>query len=235
MATYTGFLADNGLAELATEGEVDFAAMTPQRAVHVTLRDQRGGALALPESHGGSEDDPVYVRNEDGDNFKVKVENAIRPDLSLFKGGRLPVDTGLVIPPPIAPAPTPLQKPLRELDRETDSVDVTGSTVSLDGPVIAQPEYSVGGRPYGVIVSTTAVRIATANGSRKSIVITNKGSGTLYIGFDSSVTTTGASMGTSVPTMSAYSDSGFGIFKGELWGIYSASSATETVAVSDRY
>jgi hypothetical protein len=234
MATYTGFLTDNGLAELATEGEVDFAAMTPQRAVHVTLRDQRGGALELPEPTG-TEENPCIVEQEDGDRFHVKVDNAIRPDLSMFPKGRLPVDTGLVIPPPVAaPLPTPA-KPQRSLDRESDSVDVSGSAVTLDGPVRIMQPVSVSGTPYGVIVSTSAVRIAVANGSRKELLIVFNGSGTLYIGTSSSVTTSGQTMGIPVQAKGSYADSIPGVYIGELWAICSTSASAENVSVTDRF
>jgi hypothetical protein len=65
-------------------------------------------------------------------------------------------------------------------------------------------------------------------------VITNNGTGTLYVGHTSGVTASGAAMGLIVPPGSCYSDSGFGLYTGDLYGIYDVVSAIHNVSVSER-
>lgn len=50
MATYSGFLSADGLPELVEDGTTDSAAMTMRRAVHVTLRDDGGSPVAIPDA-----------------------------------------------------------------------------------------------------------------------------------------------------------------------------------------
>lgn len=86
----------------------------------------------------------------------------------------------------------------------------------------------------GVTVSTSAVLIKASNASRKAIVITNNGTGNLYIGGANTVTTSGATMGLIVAPFGTYQDSGFGLYTGDLYGIYSAVSASQNISVSER-
>jgi hypothetical protein len=141
VGTYTGALTSSGLPELAEEGEIDFPAMTPRRALHVTLRDSGGGAVDLGDPPG-SEDRPAIVESPDGENFHVTVDNKQRLDLSRFPNGRLPVDTGLVLPAPLAP-PAPVVIPKqRGLEFERDTVDVSGSAVDIASIPAIQPDLS---------------------------------------------------------------------------------------------
>ena len=88
--------------------------------------------------------------------------------------------------------------------------------------------------PSALIVSTTAVRLVRSNPARGSLIITNNGSGSLYIRRTSDVTSSGAGMGVLLYPGGAYTDSGDGVYTGELWGIYSSSSTVQNVAVCDR-
>lgn len=95
MATYTGNLTASGLPELATDGEIDFPAMTVRRSQHVTLFDAAGREIELPTPTGSDIERPAYVTQPDGDLMHVKVDDgSIRPDLSRFPNSRLPVDLG---------------------------------------------------------------------------------------------------------------------------------------------
>jgi len=112
-------------------------------------------------------------------------------------------------------------------------VGISG-TVAINGTVSAQPITSSSVTGGGLTCSVAAVTLAAANANRKSIIITNNGSGSLYIGETSTVASSGANMGLLVPTNGMYSDSGFGVFTGQLFGIYSVTSTSENIAVRDR-
>ncbi len=87
----------------------------------------------------------------------------------------------------------------------------------------------------GITVSTSAVIIIAANTNRRGIIITNNSNGTLFLGKDATVTTSGATMGTILTRNGgAYNDAGDGLYTGAIWGIYSESAATQNVAVSER-
>jgi len=93
---------------------------------------------------------------------------------------------------------------------------------------------TIAGTPAGKTVSTTALSLAAANTSRKSIIITNNSTGRLYIGHTSGVTTSGATMGLLVMPYGSYSDTGVGVYTGDLYGIYSVTAASQNVSVSER-
>lgn len=95
-------------------------------------------------------------------------------------------------------------------------------------------QTTIEGTPSGVVVSTSAVLIKASNQNRKSIVITNNGSRTLYLGHTSAVTTSGATMGLAVRAGGSYQDSGDGLYTGDIYGIYGAASASQNVSVSER-
>ena len=82
-------------------------------------------------------------------------------------------------------------------------------------------------------VSTTAVKLAGENAGRKSLVIANNGGGTLYVGYTSAVTSSGAAMGRAVTSFGSYSDTGDGVWVGQVWGIYSTSASSQNVAVQE--
>lgn len=104
---------------------------------------------------------------------------------------------------------------------------------SASQPVSAGQTTSAG-TPAGFTVSTSATILAAANSNRKAIVITNNGAGKLYLGHTNGVTASGAAMGLQVPAGGSYSDSGFGLYIGDLYGIYDAVAASQNVSVSER-
>ena len=111
--------------------------------------------------------------------------------------------------------------------------DELGNATRVDGTVTTQPTVTIARKRTTLIVSTTAVLLAPSDPNRKSLVITNNSTGSLYIG-GPEVASSGSTMGILVPTTGGYSDSGDGIFTGELWGIYSASASSHNVVVDDR-
>lgn len=96
------------------------------------------------------------------------------------------------------------------------------------------PRSSTAGTPSGVTVSTSAVSIKSSNTARRAIVITNNGVGNLYLGHTSGVTSSGSNMGLLIPPGGAYTDSGDGIYTGDIYGIYSQTSSSQNVSVSER-
>lgn len=188
----------------------------------------------------GTYDNPVIIEQIDGDKHHVKVDNAVAPDLSRFPGGRMPVDTGLVIPPAAAPVAVPLPAPkpdpvgTEERPAVIEQLDGDRLHAKIDGGRIDTNAIpSLNTREAGVIVSTTAVQLAGINYSRLSILITNSGSGSLYVGKTSLVTASGSTVGRKVVADGAYFDSGPGRWLGPLWGIYSASAVAENVSVDE--
>jgi hypothetical protein len=141
VATYWGVDFWDGVPDPLVQGDVEMAAGTLHRAMHVNLRDAFGREVSLSDrvpAPGSSEDDPAHVTGE----VEVSGRVTSRPDLSRFPDGRLPVNTGLVIPAPIPPLPFPeIPKP-RSLDFERDKVDVSGSEVEVSGRVTVRPDLS---------------------------------------------------------------------------------------------
>lgn len=84
------------------------------------------------------------------------------------------------------------------------------------------------------IVTTTAIKIASANTARKSIIISNHGTGDLYFKASNAVASSGINSGVIVPSKGVYTDSGYGLYLGEIWGIYSVASSTYNVVTLDR-
>ena len=132
---------------------------------------------------------------------------------------------------------------MRALDVEAPGVLSVLQNIAEQLPLVFQDDTFRAKFPGGiaisapqraVIVSTTAVQLASSNVARKALVVTNNGSGTLYLGIDSSVTSSGVASGLAVTAGGSYSDSGFGMYIGPLWGIYSASASAQNVVVSDR-
>lgn len=83
------------------------------------------------------------------------------------------------------------------------------------------------------IVTTSVIKIHNANAARKSIIISNNGTGDLYVRGDKSVASSGISSGIIIPSKGSFTDSGFGVYLGERWGIYSAVSSTVNVVVAE--
>jgi hypothetical protein len=111
-----------------------------------------------------------------------------------------------------------------------------GADVNVLGTVTTTttPATSTAGTPAGFTVSTSAVLLAALNTSRKSIIVTNNSTGKLYLGHTSGVTTSGANMGLVVPAGGSYTDSGFGLYTGTLYGIYDTAAGSQNVSVSER-
>lgn len=77
---------------------------------------------------------------------------------------------------------------------------------------------------YGAVtVSTTATLIRAANSARNSLKITNVSTETVYIGFDSSVTT---STGFPILTQDVYDFAGNDLYTGAVYGIVGASTSS---------
>ena len=113
------------------------------------------------------------------------------------------------------------------------NVDVTNSFVGILGKVDVCPTSAILGKPRSVTVSTSAVRLADSNMSRRALAITNNGSGTLYVGTDQNVASSGATMGLAISATGSLNDSGFGTYLGEWWGIYSAVASVQNVCIFD--
>ena len=86
----------------------------------------------------------------------------------------------------------------------------------------------------GVTATLSPVLLAAANSSRKSILATNNGAGKLYIGHSDSVTSSGVNMGLLLVPGGSYDDSGPGLYKGNLYGVYDATATTQNISVSER-
>lgn len=110
----------------------------------------------------------------------------------------------------------------------------TPGTTNKVAANITDVPVSTAGTPAGVTVSTSAVSLKASNASRKAIVITNNGVGILYIGHTSGVTASGSTMGMMVVPGGSYQDSGFGLYTGDLYGIYDQTASSQNVSVSER-
>jgi len=105
--------------------------------------------------------------------------------------------------------------------------------VAVDGTVMTVPKLATYAAEAALIVSTAAVCLARANAGRLSLLISNTGTGSLFIGNTSAVTASGAGLGRKVPTGQSFSDSGFGVWPGERWGIYDAVASAQNCSVSE--
>lgn len=117
------------------------------------------------------------------------------------------------------------------------TASIASGTITLASGSIAAITATAG-TPAGVTVSTatgaSTVVLKAVNAARKAIIITNAGVGDLYVGHTTAVTTGGATMGLIVSPRGAYMDSGFGLYTGDLYGVYSIVSTTQNVSVSER-
>ena len=77
---------------------------------------------------------------------------------------------------------------------------------------------------YGAIVVTTSPTIIVgSNNGRKGTIISNNSSQSIYIGFDSNVTTL---TGTPVPSGGTFNDSGeMDAYRGAVYGVVSSGTA----------
>lgn len=76
---------------------------------------------------------------------------------------------------------------------------------------------------YGTItITNTATRVLTANAGRYSLILLNNGSGTCWVGEDSSVTAgTGANAGTLLVEQATLTEDSGGhpMYQGDIWAI----------------
>lgn len=94
---------------------------------------------------------------------------------------------------------------IRDLAFATDSVDVSGSSVSIAGVVATSQGAYTGWKAQGVTVgNTAAVIVASAYAGRDEVVIQNVSSNDIYIGPDNTVTTSGATRGLKIPKGTSY-------------------------------
>lgn len=118
-------------------------------------------------------------------------------------------------------------------------------TLSPDGQIVQKVlglggsfgigyQASTNGAPLGVQVNMTPTVLALANSARIEIIFTNNSTGYLYVGTSSSVGITGSLMGTVVPPYGSFIDCGQGLWKGDYYGIYSASLGVENISVWER-
>lgn len=84
---------------------------------------------------------------------------------------------------------------------------------------------------YGAVtVTNAATLILAADSGRQYVEIVNAGSGTLYLGFDASVTTSGATMGIPVYPRGCWVQDGTAISGTAIYGIYSQAAASQNVS-----
>lgn len=109
----------------------------------------------------------------------------------------------------------------------THQTDGTQKSISI-------PQHSTTGTPAGVIVSTSAVLVKAANPARKSIAITNSGSTNIYIGSTNAVTASGPALGALLAPKGTYTDSGVGVYDGDIYAIGDAISLVQNLSVWER-
>lgn len=122
----------------------------------------------------------------------------------------------------------------RMLSRETDSVEV-GGMVEIDGKVETVSPPVCGMSRRALIVSTTAVRLFSTNIGAQARVLTNNSTGSLTMSPTSDLAASGGAIGLIVPASGSFSDSGPGMWRGEWWGLYSASASAENIVAVETY
>jgi hypothetical protein len=73
-----------------------------------------------------------------------------------------------------------------------------------------------------VTVGNTATQILSANGARRTLIVYNNGTNTVYMGPDTNVTT---SNGIPLPQQSSFSQNGEKMWKGAWYGITSTGTS----------
>jgi len=81
-------------------------------------------------------------------------------------------------------------------------------------------------------VTTSAQLIRPSDTGILSWAVVNNGTGNLFIGYTSSVATSGANMGIKIAPGGAIAMAAIGTYTGEIYGIYSAAAATQNVVVT---
>jgi len=81
-------------------------------------------------------------------------------------------------------------------------------------------------------ISETAQLVSAASATRRAVLITNTGSGDLFIGQTSTVSTSGANIGTKVLPGGVYAISGKAAYKGNLYAIYTVAVTSVNVQVA---
>lgn len=176
------------------------------------------GTISLPTGAATAANQTTIIGHVDGIEGLLTTIDADTSALAgTVSGSELQVD--VITMPTVTVTATNLD--IRDLVSASDSVTVV-------------PQTTTAGAPASVTVSTSAVSLAASNANRRSIIITNNSTGNLFIGHSNAVTSSGAAMGLIIPPYGAYSDSGHGIYTGDLYGIYSAAAASHNVSVSER-
>lgn len=111
--------------------------------------------------------------------------------------------------------------------------NISGGGIATDVTIVGA-ERSDTGTPVGITVSTSAVLILAANVNAKNRGITNNGSTNIFLGSDSLVTISGATMGLKLIPDGSYTDSGLDAYVGDIYGIGDAVSASENVSAWER-
>lgn len=110
------------------------------------------------------------------------------------------------------------------------ATEATQLLVKADLDVIVSDKARANaGAPVGVAVGVVAVLVIAANASRKSIVISNTGITNVYIGISNTVTILGAVQGVKLIPNGTYSDSGDGMYTGDIYAIGDALAGSVSV------
>lgn len=231
-----GAILDDVAPDSVDEGDGGALRMSARRELYTQIRDGMGGERGARVDADGRlavsemrelmfEADKVDVS---GSVVEVEGRVAIRGPIEI---SNFPKPDPVVV---IATSPAPIAPSADRLSFDSDQVDVSGSEVEVSGQVVVMPEQSLANSQTSFTVSTTAIRLAMVNSSRKSLLISNASTSILYIGNSSTVASSGNGLGLAVSPGGSYSDSGFGVNVGEVWGVYGAASSSPNVVVSDR-
>jgi len=97
------------------------------------------------------------------------------------------------------------------------------------------PEVATAGDPAGITVSMVAVLVAAANAARKSIIISNNSvASNMFFGSTAAVTTSGVTMGIRIAPGGMYTDSGDGLYTGDIYAIGSVAAAAPNASRWER-
>ncbi len=226
----------------------DKAAMQTELA---NLAAMRTSLATLADPHpvnlvpGTDPDNPIYVTSLDGQNNRVRLEggNVSSIDAPVTVLGGVTSTLSLSDRAVLNAIGFDADQGIALLQRLVDPHPIEAPLGTFDNPIWTTPQAEQGAAKMqlatnsvraSITVSTTAVRLAPANSARLSLLICNNGTGSLYVGDTSAVTSSGANMGAKVPSSGRYSDTGQGVYVGEVWGIYDAAATAQNVVVLDR-
>jgi hypothetical protein len=245
MAQFTGTL-NEATPSTRTEGEVSEPSATLKGIARVVLCDEFGNPVSTIDTAapGSSPDNPVWVGSATGDTHRTRLEggNVSRIDEPVTVRGTVTTELGALTGTLLGQAANvgDIEALLLALSQDMarragDAAVPNGdpAVVLVDGVVSAATRPSTAFYEGSLTVSTTAVRIAPVNASRKCLTITNNSTGDLYVGLSSGVTASGSGMGRIVASKGSFTDGGEGVWCGERWAIYSASASSANVSVED--